>query len=395
MRRLLLVMSIGVLAVGGFFGIHFYKAFSQSPEDVAYIDPPSMDDVMSDLITERAKKLEADALGIVDFGSDTEINILLLGLDSRKYNNSPHCDAIHMMTLDIETWDVRIISVPRGTYSYIPPGTYATTEYYVANACAYVDMDYGIEQIERIAGVKADYVATVGFSQVIGIARFFNLPTTETLQWLRHRQSYAIGDPQRSHNQAVFLKDIILNYTNKFRNDFSVPMQFVLYKMIDTDMDFKTAKMLLQGYMNTKIDDRPDDIVLDMRPWHPTVDYHLDTENASEQVGDLVDLLKPYLSSADLSLRSVESIQEELVGYLELRLASGEPIDDVLKKRLWLQVEDDEVREDLHYKYFLRYLENVDEDSIVDEITFYILEKETFGLKDSAERGRDLLLEYL
>lgn len=391
----MLVMSIGVLAVGGFFSIRFYKAYSQAPAEVAYIDPPSMDDVMAGLVEERASKLIDGGSETIDFGSESEINVLLLGLDARKHHHEPHCDAIHMMTLDIENWTIKITSVPRGTYSYIPPGSYATSEYYVSNACAFAGLDYGVEQIERIAGVKADYVATVGFSEVIGIARFFNLPTTETLQWLRHRQSYAIGDPQRSHNQAVFIKDMIVGHLGKFRNDFSVPMQYVLYNMVDTDMDFKMARTLLQGYMNTKIDDRPDDIELTMRPWYPTVDYHLDPENAAEQIDALVDFLKPYLPPEDLSLRSIESVQEELIGYLELRLDSGEPVDDVLEKQLWLQVEDEETREELHYQYFLRYLETLEEDQIIDTITLYILEKETFGLEESAERGEDLLLEYM
>jgi hypothetical protein len=46
----------------------------------------------------------------------------------------------------------------------------------------------------------------------LGILRNLKLPTTDTLRWLRHRQGYAIGEPQRAHNHSTFLKQLILRF---------------------------------------------------------------------------------------------------------------------------------------------------------------------------------------
>ncbi|PIR99002.1 hypothetical protein COT87_01740, partial [Candidatus Collierbacteria bacterium CG10_big_fil_rev_8_21_14_0_10_44_9] len=69
-----------------------------------------------------------------------------------------------------------------------------------------------VKQIERILGKQADYLAIVGFSQTLGILRNLQLPAVDTLRWLRHRQSYAVGEPQRAHNHSTFIKQMTIKY---------------------------------------------------------------------------------------------------------------------------------------------------------------------------------------
>lgn len=396
MKRLLLLTftaAVIVLSLGALGYTTFAKQyFAHSPWEA----PASMQEVVDEVLADRAQNIEES--GEVNFGQDNEINVLVLGLDSRKANHEPHCDAIHMFTLNIEDWSIQVTSVPRGTYAYIPPGTYPENEYYLANACAFAGLDYGIEQIENIAGVKADYVATVGFSQVIGIMRTLELPTTESLQWLRHRQSYAIGDPQRSHNQAVFMKDLILTQADKLRGDLGTPLVYVLYSIINTDMDYKVARALVNGYLESDIDERPEDITLSMRPYYATQDLHLDLEHPEEQIDQFLEFIKPYLSEEDLSGRELEDIQSDLIVYLEGRLAAEESVSDVYEKRLWLQIEEDMVREQMHYAFLERYAREVartDSDRALDIITQYIFEKQTLGETDYANLGRDLMSELI
>ncbi len=393
-KTILLILSFFVLGLISFGAWSAYFLFASNDDDGVWIEPPTIDDVVTQVVAEREAKLEEE-IGEVAFGNEKIINVLVLGLDSRKGNNEPHCDAIHMFSLDIENWTIIVTSVPRGTYAYIPPGTYEPNQYYLANACSFAGLDYGITQIEKIVGVKADYVVTAGFSQVIGILRIFDLPTTSSLQWLRHRQSYAIGDPQRSHNQAVFMKDLIVNYLDKFRSDWGVPMEYLLYKTVDTDMDFKVARALLDGYVASEIDKRPDDIVLQMKPYYATVDYHFDPENADEQVDILLNYVRPFLTEDDLSDRSIESIQRELDSYLEKRLLSDDPVEDIVDKQLWLQIEDHDRREYFHYEFMLLSLEGLSDEEAVNVVTDYILEKSTLGEEESAQKGQDLLAKYL
>lgn len=321
----------------------------------------------------------------------TKIHVLFLGLDARKEDENPHCDAIHLFTLDLENWAVQITTVPRGTYAYIPRAL-EPAEYYLANACSYEGLEYGIEQIEKVAGMKADYVVTVNFSQTLGILRLFDLPTTETLQWLRHRQSYQIGEPQRAHNQAVFMKDMLIEHLGAFESDFTLPMQYLLYSFVDTDMDFSTAQALLHGFINAHIEERPDDIVLVMRPYYETVDYHYDPETIETQIEDWVEFLRPYLSSEDLSELSLEDIQASIIHYMRDAIESGASVELIVDGQLWLQIEDDQTREELHYAMMEAYVQKLeDPDAIIDVLSLYILEKETLELDEWAQKGKALL----
>ena len=351
-------------------------------------EPPAWDAV-AEVLAQR--KQEIDTPSEVPFGSDTQINILALGLDSRKEGQERHCDAIHMVTLDLANWTVTITSVPRGTIVPIP-GQYAPNEYYIANACAFAGLDYGVSQIEKIVGVKADYVATVGFSQALGIFRLLDMPTTETLQWLRHRRSYAIGDPQRSHNQAVFMKDVSLKLLGG--DGISTPLFYMLYSLIDTDLDFKTAQALYTAYRAAGIAEQPEDIALAMRPHFETQDLHFDPEHADAQVQALIDKLQGRVSTEDLSNRPLAEIQDELEAYLRHALASDDTVEHVYEEQLWEQLENENVREELHLRFlekYVRELKEKDYDRSVQIITDYILEKQYFGLKDWEEKGRALL----
>ena len=352
---------------------------------------PSEDDLVAGILAERVVKMEQGE--VTDLGEEHEINVLLLGLDSRKNWEDAHCDAIHMLTFNLDADTLIITSVPRGTYSYIPNGPYGETEYYLANACYYAGLDYGIEQIERYVGKTHDYLVTVGFSQAMGVFRLFDLPEVETLQWLRHRQSYQIGEPQRSHNQAVFMKDMIVANLATVTNDFSLPLQYVAYRMVNTDMDFATARGLLAVVEEMKLNENPDSIVLQMRPYYETIDLHFDPENIEDQLAAITEFLRPYLGDEDLSEKSIEEIQAELIDYLDYRLGLDESVADVYEQQMWRQLSDESERERLHYAYVERYAHEIGNDSPEEAaqlVLDYVLEKEVLGPEEYAKMGATL-----
>jgi len=382
---ILLVVVTSTVVAGGLL---FVKPASIVSLEAA--EPPAWDAV-GEVI--EARRDELDAESTVPFGNDTQINILALGLDSRKEGLERHCDAIHMVTLDLSDWSMLITSVPRGTYAVLPPGReYKETDYYVSNACAFGGLDYGVSQIEKIVGVKADYVATVGFSQALGIFRALELPTTETLQWLRHRQTYAIGDPQRSQNQAVFMKDIALRLLNE--DGISTALMHILYSLVDTDLDFKTAQALYTAYRASEIAERPRDIALTMKPFYDTKEIHFDADNASAQIDSLILALEGRLSPQDLSHKTVEELQTELEAYLRESLASNETVEHVYNEQLWRQLENEETREELHFRFMEKYLRELrgnNYQKAVEVVTDYVLEKQYYGLTEWEEKGRNLL----
>lgn len=354
---------------------------------------PAVEDALSEVINRRAAEIAAE--GEVPYAEGGVINILTLGLDSRKEGAEQHCDAIHLVTLNTNDWTILITSVPRGTYSPLPPGReYLSTDYYLANACGFGGLDYGVKQIERVLGVKADYVVTVGFSQAQGIFRVLDLPATETLQWLRHRQSYQIGDPQRSQNQATFMKDIAVRLLSG--EGISVPMMYILYSLTDSELDFATAKALYDGYLASGV--TTEDISFAMKPYYQTEEIHFDPAHAEEQINGLITRIRGRVSRMDLSERPLEEIQADLVGYLEDGLKNEEAVKHVVAEQLWRQVEDGEMRDSLHYRYLAAYVELLLPESRQTAerlVTDYILEVEFFEQQEWVIQGRALLQHVL
>lgn len=359
--------------------------------EAASVPPAPVDEVVARVLAERAAEvLASDA---PSFGDEETVNVLVLGIDSRKEGEEQHCDAIHLVSINVRHWTVHITSVPRGTYSYIPPGNYPANEYYLANACAYAGLEYGVAQIERVLGVKHDYLVTLGFSEAIGIFRVLDLPTTETLQWLRHRQSYAIGDPQRSQNQAVFITDMITRFTAQ-EHVLPVTLQYALYTFVETDMPYDIGRALYQGLVSSGISQRPEDITSTMKPFYATQNIHFDLENPAEQIAALLDRVRPYLSNSVLSNRSLAEVQEDLVAYLRAALQSDVEVTHVWDEQLWLQVEDEAAREELHYAFVERYtalLFVIDQATAVTLLTDYILEMQALGNSEYETKGKILL----
>ncbi len=384
----LVTVAGGVAAAGLLF---VQPAPSKSLEAA---EPPAWKAV-TEVLETRRRELEQGAP--IPFGSNTQINILALGLDSRKEGQEQHCDAIHMVTLDLTDWSILITSVPRGAYSSLPPGQpYQDSDYYVSNACAFGGLDYGVQQIERIVGVQADYVASVGFSQALGIFRALELPTTETLQWLRHRQSYSIGDPQRSQNQAVFMKDVALKLLGG--DGLSSPLLYIMYTLVDTDLDFKTVQALYTAYRSSNMVKRADSIQLAMKPHFVTQELHFDPAQADEQVAALVALLQGRLSEQDLSNKTLDELQLELVTFLRASLSSNDSVEHAYQEQLWRQIEAEDVREELHFRFmekYLRELSHTNTELAKQIVTDYVLEKQYYGLTAWAEKGRNLLADIV
>lgn len=318
------------------------------------------------------------------------INILLLGLDHRKTSTSSRCDAIHMITINTQDWSAHITSMPRGTRTAIPGLASTSTQSYVANACGMVSVNYGIKQIERMLKIKADYVIKVGFSQTLGLLRLFKLPTNESLQWLRDRKSFGIGDPQRSHNQAVFIKDVALKKIALFTEPSMYPVAKVAYSFVDTNLDFPSFYALIRGFAESDIAKHPEKITLSMWPIFYTPDYHFNFNNPT----DFVTSMKATIPTSSLTEQNYQAIQAGLIKYIKNRLTYRYSIKDIVEKQLWLQIEDEAERESLHYEIVKRQIKEArsleSKTAILEE---YIFEKETLGLTDYVQKGQALLLE--
>ena len=332
------------------------------------------------------------------FGEDGVVRILFIGLDSRVGQESGHCDAIQLISIDTNsTGTIAITAVPRGTYSPLPPGKGTTsTDYYVSNACGLGGLDYGINQIEKILGVKADYLVVVGFSETMGILRYLHLPTTETLQWLRNRHGYAIGEPQRAHNHSTFIKQMLINFVPTEKTKLDTGLQYVLYNLIKTDLSFAETQKILDAISNIDIANHPEKIQLSMRPLYSVQDISYDPENIAENLEKTLGPISHLLSKDDYSDVSEETLQANLLSIIEKNKDNPEFISWAYENNLWLQIEDDEQSLAVQFDLLTTYLDLLPSNSECQPVLAdYILEMENRGETVWQIKGKDLLVQRI
>ena len=349
-------------------------------------------DAIAAVLSDRQVEQET---GEDPFGDDGIVRVLLVGLDSRAGQEHGHCDAIQMFEINKETGSVTITAVPRGTYSPLPPGTGVTsTDYYVSNSCGLGGLEYGITNIERILRQEADYVVVVGFSETLGILRQFKLPTTETLQWLRNRQGYGIGEPQRARNHSTFLKQMLVRFVPEDISAFDKTFHYIVYNMVQTDLTFGQAEMIIEALSGMDFKGDPERIQLTMKPAYDVQDIPYDPEAVSEHLDATVGRISGWLSKDDYAGLTQVQIQDHLLKTVDEKMGEDEFVTWAFENDLWLQVEDDDKRAHVRWDLMLRYFDVMPEEK-QGILADYILEMEHLGFIDWGEKGKQLLLEQI
>lgn len=324
------------------------------------------------------------------FGDDGKVNILLLGIDNRIGQKNGHCDAIQFIEIDRVQKVVSITAVPRGTYSPLPGTGHLPTDYYVSKSCEVGGVAYGIEQIERILGKKADFVAMVGFSQVAGILRLLDMPTTETLQWLRHRQGYAIGEPQRARNHSTFLKSMMVKYAHFDDSTLNLATQYVLYKFVHTDLSFSQARKIAREIELINIDDYTNRVRLYMRPAYEVADIPFDEEHIDEHLKKYLDPISSYIPEHAFTGQTLQDAQEKIVNTIDENITELSFVEWAYENYLWLQIEDEIKREQAHFDITNAYAESQEIDDAKLDIWYeYVIEKEDLDKEEWAQKGRE------
>ncbi|KKQ78762.1 MAG: Cell envelope-related transcriptional attenuator [Parcubacteria group bacterium GW2011_GWC2_38_7] len=352
---------------------------------------------VEDAINAHHSEVTGGEINADPFGVDNKVSILFLGLDKRAGQVDGHCDAIQFITIDKAKQTINITAVPRGTYSPLPPGkAVLATDYYVSNACSLGGLEYGIDQIEKILGQKADYIVTVGFSEVLGILRNLKLPTTETLQWLRLRQSFAIGEPQRARDHSTFLKYLLTKYVSADNSAVDKILQYIIYKTVQTDLTFAETQTIIKELSTMDLANHPTRIQLSMRPAYEVQDIAYIPENLDDYLNRMLGPVKQYLSPDDYSEITIEQKQANLMKAINEKKNDPEFIAWVYENKLWLQIENNEDRLRVQFDFLKKYLElNSVKDKKEEIILDYILEMENRGEAEWLDKGRDLLAKEI
>ncbi len=378
--------------IGFAFLVYGYEWYQESRE--VREEQARQQSAIDAVLDERQKQdfqLEGDP-----FGEDGVVRVLFIGLDSRAGQEFGHCDAIQMIEIDTAKEAVTITAVPRGTYAPLPFGKGVTsTDYYVSNSCALGGLAYGIENIERIVGSKADYIVTVGFSETLGVLRTAELPTTETLQWLRNRQGYAIGEPQRARNHSTFLKQMLLKFVPDRPSAIDTPLHYIIYKMVGTDLTFGEAEAIVTALSKMDIKNHPEKIHLAMKPVYVVQDIAYDPDTISDHLSSTLGKISQWLPKVDYSGQTEEEIQQKLLATIAEHDGDEEFLKWAFENDLWLQIEDDTTREQMRWDMMNTYFTLITEEERQNLLADYVLEMEQLGKNTWEEKGKTLLLTWI
>lgn len=396
MKKTVIVILIVIVSCLGFWllakGILRYQA-KASERALLKTQNQAIENIIDSRRIKNSEETTADPFG--EYGI---ARVLFIGLDTRVGQEAGHCDAIQLISIDKNsTGTIAITAVPRGTYSPLPPGKGTTsTDYYVSNACGLGGLDYGIKQIEKILGVKPDYLVVVGFSETMGILRYLHLPTTETLQWLRNRHGYAIGEPQRARNHSTFIKQMLIQFVPTKQTKLDTALQYVMYNLIKTDLSFAQTQKIMEAVSVMDIANHPEKIQLSMRPLYPVQDVQYDPKNIDEYLAQTLGPITPLLSKDDYSVVSKETVQARLLSIIEKNKNNSEFVSWAYQNNLWLQIEDGAQSNAIQYDLLVNYLSLLtDKKERQSVLADYILEMENRGEAVWQAKGKGLLTQEI
>ncbi|KKR04210.1 MAG: Cell envelope-related transcriptional attenuator [Parcubacteria group bacterium GW2011_GWC2_39_14] len=392
MKKLIIISIILIVIIVGAWGIMQGLAWHK----VAEAERQHRQAIEDTINSHHAEVTTNEATSDL-FGDDGKVSILFLGLDKRAGQTEGHCDAIQLITIDKKNNKITITAVPRGTYSPLPPGTgKLASDYYVSNACGLGGLEYGIDQIEKILGQKADYLVTVGFSEVLGILRNLKLPTTETLQWLRLRQGYAIGEPQRARDHSTFLKYLLTTYVPTETSQVDKVLQYIIYKTVQTDLTFAETQLIIEVLSKMDLVNHPEKIQLAMRPAFEVQDIAYIPTELNAYLDRMLGGVKWALSKEDYADITVEEKQAKLIEVIAEKKDDPEFIAWAFDNNFWLQIEDNETRLAIQFDFIKKYIEiDIAKDKREAVILDYILEMENRGESEWLEKGRELLAKEI
>jgi hypothetical protein len=173
-------------------------------------------------------------------------------------------------------------------------------------------------------------------------------------------------------------------------------MQYIIYKMIKTDLSFAEARKIIDELSVMDFSNHPERIRLAMKPAYTVQDILYDEEHLSDYLEKMIKPIKDLLPGGDYSGLSKEEAQAKLMKIIDEKKDDPEFVAWAFENKLWLQVEDKEKRLALQYEFLEKYVSSLAQKSERENIiSDYILEMEYYGEKDWAEKGRDLLKDVL
>ncbi|WP_010300636.1 LCP family protein [Kurthia senegalensis] len=257
----LLVMGLSV--IGGYA----YYLYEKSEQTVAKSYDSSRD-VKSSMREEKVEPLTDD------------LSILIVGIDDseERGQGSSHArsDALMLATLNNEDKTIKLLSIPRDSYTYIPSVQYATK---INHAHAFGGIDSTIDTVQNLLNVPVDYYVEVNFNAFIDVVnaldgievdvpydmkeldendkRTVNLK--KGVQTVDGREALAVArtrhqdsDIERGKRQQMILESIVSKATEATSMTKYSSLITAIGDNMTTNMSFDTMKSLFAYVQNGK-----------------------------------------------------------------------------------------------------------------------------------------------
>jgi anionic cell wall polymer biosynthesis LytR-Cps2A-Psr (LCP) family protein len=271
------------------------------------------------------------------------VSISICGLDTRVGENIHHADANHVVRLWLDEGAVEIIDIPRDTYAPAGLGGDLNT---LANLRANKGRTAYLNKVKEIAGVQQiDYYCELGFSQAYGLLELLGYSRkAETLQALRSRQAFAAGDYQRTYNQGVFMKNILLKHFDKATGWFSSSLLNAALLLVETNLSADSLSAFADILSDKGFPDKQLCFVRVAPKFSTTLAaYNIDDRSVLNSVHERIEQHNRWSKNEPSKVEDVSARIQSLITkavadsakYPKNVIISLEPL---LEQRAWLQV---------------------------------------------------------
>ncbi|AQQ55123.1 LCP family protein [Planococcus lenghuensis] len=269
----IITIAVTLLLAVSAYGIFLIKQAEQAAND-SFESLEGRD--ISDLRTEEVEPL------------DDNVSVLFMGLDnSEKRNqqdNNTRTDALILATLNNQDKSVKLVSIPRDSYAYIPE---IGTEDKITHAYAYGGAESTIETVEELFDVPVDYYVKMDFNAFVA--------SVDALGGITVEVPYALDEANENDQQdAIQLRPgiqkvngseaLALARTRYYDNDIErgkrqqMILEAILNKVLSVSSVFKYGDVIDAVGENVKTD-------LTFKDMQAFIEYaqggHLDIENFS------------------------------------------------------------------------------------------------------------------
>lgn len=270
------------------------------------------------------------------------VNIAITGVDSRIGERYRHADANHVVSLLLDKGEIEIYSIPRDTYAFAGFEVDSLDKYnLLTNVLGRLGRKAYLSELARISEIDhIHYYVELGFSQAIGIIEKLGFKDPKsTLQILRDRKSYRIGDFQRSYNQGNFISGAIYKFNHLTENTNDIIFDIFL-GLVETNLSKDDIIDLKSYFTNLK----KNQITNFVKPKINTNFEEIDLFNTFEYDSILVSKdLGAFDNTSEFVAGKLLEILEEVDSYKNNQVKINK-LKRYFEQKAWLQISDLRIR---------------------------------------------------